>query len=85
MKVRIVQIENSWGVHLPKAFLEQCGFTDTAELSIENGRLVLTPTTLARSGWQERFAQATDIQLITELDILSDTASVEWDDAEWQW
>lgn len=31
--------------------------------------LVLTPTTWVRSGWQERFAQATDIQLITELDI----------------
>ena len=86
VKVEIVRIGNSRGVRLPKVLLEQCGFTDTAELLIEDGRLILAPTTKARSGWQERFAQVTDAQLASDLDVLlPDTASVEWDEAEWHW
>ncbi len=56
MKVAIIPVGNSRGVRLPKAVLEQCRFTDSAELSVEDGRVVLTPITAPRAGWAEAFA-----------------------------
>jgi antitoxin MazE len=56
MKVAIVPIGNSRGVRLPKGVLEQVGFGDQAELSVENGRVVLAPATQRRRGWAEAFA-----------------------------
>lgn len=86
MRVEIVRIGNSRGVRLPKVLLEQYGFKESAELSVENGRLVLSPVTRSRAGWQEQFAQASSAHLDADLEeILSDAASAEWDDAEWQW
>ncbi len=56
MKVAIVPIGNSRGVRLPKAVLEQVGLGDAAELSVENGRIVLAPAAARRQGWAEAFA-----------------------------
>ncbi|MCP5432362.1 MAG: AbrB/MazE/SpoVT family DNA-binding domain-containing protein [Alphaproteobacteria bacterium] len=56
MKVTIIPIGNSRGVRLPKAVLDQCGFADEAELSVENGRVVIAPLAAPRSGWAEAFA-----------------------------
>jgi antitoxin MazE len=56
MKVAIVPVGNSRGVRLPKAVLEQCRFTDAAELSVEDGRVVLTPINATRAGWAAAFA-----------------------------
>ncbi len=56
MKVSIVPVGNSRGVRLPKAVLEQCEFKDTAELTVEGGRVVLTPVGASRAGWAGAFA-----------------------------
>ncbi|MES1197590.1 MAG: AbrB/MazE/SpoVT family DNA-binding domain-containing protein [Pseudomonadota bacterium] len=56
MKVAIVPVGNSRGVRLPKALLEECRFGDAAELTVERGRLVLTPVSGTRSGWAQSFA-----------------------------
>jgi antitoxin MazE len=56
MKIALVQIGNSKGVRLPKAVLEQVGLTEAAELTVENGRIVLTPAKPVRTGWAEAFA-----------------------------
>jgi|CXWL01.1.fsa_nt_gi antitoxin MazE len=56
MKVSVVPIGNSRGVRLPKAVLDQCKFTDAAELTVEDGRVVLTPVNAPRAGWVEAFA-----------------------------
>lgn len=56
MRVAIIPVGNSRGVRLPKAVLEQCQFTDAAELSVEDGRVVLTPVSAPRAGWAEAFA-----------------------------
>ena len=58
MKVAIVAIGNSRGVRLPKAVLDQVGFGAEANLEVEDGRVVLTPTSAARRGWAEAFAAA---------------------------
>ncbi|HYD89649.1 MAG TPA: hypothetical protein VEA80_19365 [Vitreimonas sp.] len=56
MKVAIVPIGNSRGLRLPKAVIEECQFTDAAELTVEDGRVVLTPIRAPRAGWAEAFA-----------------------------
>ena len=56
MKVALVPIGNSRGVRLPKAVLEQVGFNAEAELTIEDGRLVLAPVRAPREGWAAAFA-----------------------------
>jgi antitoxin MazE len=56
MKVALVPIGNSRGVRLPKAVLEQVGFEAEAELTIEDGRLVLEPVRRNRQGWSAAFA-----------------------------
>lgn len=61
MKIALVAIGNSKGVRLPKAVLEQTGFTEAAELTIENGRIVLTPSRVVRAGWATSFAAAADL------------------------
>jgi antitoxin MazE len=55
MKVAIIPIGNSRGVRLPKAVLDECRFTDAAELTVENGRVLLTPLTPARAHWAAAF------------------------------
>ena len=66
MKLAIIRIGNSRGLRLPKAVLEQCGFTDAVELTIETGRIVLTPITAPRAGWAEAFAAGAPIALSEE-------------------
>ena len=56
MKVAIIPVGNSRGLRLPKAVLEQCQFTEAAELTVEDGRVVLTPINAPRAGWAEAFA-----------------------------
>ncbi len=58
MKVAIVPIGNSRGVRLPKALLDQYKFTDAAELTVEDGRIVLSPLGAPRAGWAQAFAAA---------------------------
>jgi antitoxin MazE len=56
MKVAIIAIGNSRGVRLPKAVLEQVGLGDEAELSVENGRIVLARAKARRGDWARAFA-----------------------------
>lgn len=67
MKVAIIPVGNSKGLRLPKAVLEECGFTDAAELTVEDGRVVLTPLAEPRAGWAAAFA-ATPAQDLTAED-----------------
>ena len=56
MKVSIIPIGNSRGVRLPKSVLDECKFSDAAELTVEDGRVVLTPLIAPRTSWAEAFA-----------------------------
>ncbi|MBC8124051.1 MAG: hypothetical protein H7Y22_19710 [Gemmatimonadaceae bacterium] len=79
-------IGNSQDVPLSKALLEQRGFTNSAELSVEDGQLTLVPTAQVRADWLERFAQATDIEQAKDLDYPpAATTNIEWDEMEWYW
>lgn len=54
MKATIRKMGNSQGVLIPKPILEQLGFEGEAEMTVENGGLVLRkPRKAAREGWAE--------------------------------
>lgn len=83
MRVNIVAVGNSRGVRLPKAVLEQCGFGAEAELSVEDGRVVLAPVSQARAGWAEAFAAMAEAG--DDAPLMDEDAATEWDEAEWRW
>ena len=52
--VTIRQIGNSQGVVIPKPLLAQAGLSGEAEMTVEQGALVLRkPANAARTGWTE--------------------------------
>jgi antitoxin MazE len=85
MQVKLIKIGNSQGVRLPKAVLEQVGLSGTAELTIEDGSVVLRPKKkeLTRAGWDEAFAAAGNYDLTEEEREWLDADLV--DDSEWTW
>ena len=64
MKTNIVQIGNSRGVRIPKAFLEQLKFEESVEFEILPEGLLLRPvfssdeSDVPRAGWDEMFRMA---------------------------
>ena len=83
MKVRVVRIGNSRGVRIPSNILKSVGDCDAMELSIVGDSIVLTPTRVAREGWDEQFRAAgedADDNLW-----LTQSAPNEFDDKEWTW
>ena len=81
MKTALVQIGNSHGIRIPKAFLEQCQLRDTVELELQDDHLIIRPTNQPRSGWDDAFRRmhehGDDTLLDEEL-----VSAAEWDAAE---
>ena len=55
MHANLIRIGNSWGIRIPKPFLEQAGLGSTVELLVEKGRLVIRQDRAPRQGWEEAF------------------------------
>lgn len=54
MRIAIRRIGNSKGMIIPSALLAQIGLTDEADVSVEDGAIVVRPPAQpARSGWAE--------------------------------
>ena len=51
MKSRIVQIDNSRGVRLPKPLLDEAQLVDEIELQAAPGHIVIRKAKRARAGW----------------------------------
>lgn len=60
MKSTLRQIGNSRGIIIPATLLAECEIQDEIELSVEDGRLVITPVKPARSGWFDNFEPEQD-------------------------
>lgn len=80
MKIPIINIGNSKGIRLPKALLEQYNISDTIELILEKGRIILKPKSTPRKGWEKSFKQMNkdgdDVLLID--DVFEDETFEEW-------
>ncbi len=57
MEIPVINIGNSKGIRLPKAVLEQYNISDSLEMTLEKGRIVLKPKSVPRKGWEKTFKQ----------------------------
>jgi antitoxin MazE len=84
MKSSLVQIGNSRGVRIPKAFLDQAGLHDDVEIEVRGSEIVVRTLRRARDGWREAFrrmaANGDDALLDADAPALSS-----WDEREWEW
>jgi antitoxin MazE len=84
MQAKIIKIGNSKGLRIPKAILEQCKMENIVNLTVEEGKLVITPYKNPREGWEEaarKLAASGD-------DSLLDAEYVGYpldNDDEWEW
>jgi antitoxin MazE len=82
MRIAIRRIGNSKGVIIPASLLAQSGMDNEAELTIEEGALVMrAPAKPVRSGW----AQAAKVLAETGDDALLLPEFANMDDAELAW
>ena len=80
MEINVINIGNSKGIRLPKAVLEQYSISDTLELILEKGRIILKPKSVPRKGWEKSFKQMNvngDDKLIID-DVFNDEMFEEW-------
>lgn len=80
MEIPVINIGNSKGIRLSKSLLEQYNISDTLELILEKGRIILKPKLASRKGWEKSFKQmhknGDDTLLID--DIFEDETFEEW-------
>lgn len=55
MDVSVISIGNSKGIRLTKTILEKYNITDTLELILEKGYMILKPKQQPRKGWEKSF------------------------------
>lgn len=80
MEIPVINIGNSKGIRLSKAILEQYNISDTLELILEKGRIILKPTSTPRKGWEKAFKQmheSGEDKLLFD-DVFEDETFEEW-------
>jgi antitoxin component of MazEF toxin-antitoxin module len=87
VQAKIEKIGDGFGLILPKELIEACGFGNQATVTVEDRKLVVTPTPpRVRVGWAEAARQMRERgdDLTPELQEWLDVPD-EWDATEWQW
>lgn len=79
MKTHLRQLGNSKGVLLSSAVLSASGIGDEIEMSVEAGRIVITPLKPDRAGWYDGYKAAKDV------DAWGALATTLADSEEWEW
>ena len=80
MDVSVISIGNSKGISLTKTVLEKYNITDTLELILEKGYMILKPKPEPRKGWEKSFKKMHengDDKLVMP-DIFEDEKFEEW-------
>ncbi len=55
MDISVIPIGNSKGIRLTKTLIEKYNITDTVELILEKGYIIIKPKKEARKGWEKAF------------------------------
>lgn len=80
MEIPLINIGNSKGIRLSKAILDQYNISDTLELILEKGRIILKPKSIPRKDWEISFKQMNangDDKLVID-DVFDDETFEEW-------
>ncbi|HLR37989.1 MAG TPA: hypothetical protein VK084_08080 [Chitinophagaceae bacterium] len=80
MEIPIINIGNSKGIRLSKTILKEYQITDSVELILRKGEIVLKSKPNPRKGWEKQFktmSENGDDQLLIA-DVFQDEAFEEW-------
>ena len=80
MDISVITIGNSKGIRLTKTVLEKYNITDTLELTLEKGYMILKPKQEPRKGWGKSFKKMHengDDKLVVP-DVFGDEKFEEW-------
>jgi antitoxin MazE len=55
MDISVIPIGNSKGIRLTKTLIEKYNITDTVELILEKGYIIIKPKREPRKGWDKAF------------------------------
>lgn len=80
MEISVISICNSKGIRLTKTVLEKYNITDSVELILEKGYIILKPKQEPRKGWEKAFRKMHengDDKLIVN-DVFQDENFEEW-------
>ena len=84
MQVELIRIGNSRGVRIPKAIIDQCGFGESVDLIVKEGRVILASGRKPRVGWKEALAAAKE-KFSKDGLLLDGICKGEIDRNEWTW
>ena len=76
MLTTLRKVGNSRGVLIPAALLAECRIDGAVEMSVEGGRLVITPLRAPRAGWFEGYRADDDFDAWKGLPV--DEGCEEW-------
>jgi antitoxin MazE len=80
MEISVISIGNSKGIRLAKTLLKKYNITDTVELILEKGYIILKPKSIPRKGWEKSFKKmhenGDDTLLLPE--VFDDETFEEW-------
>jgi len=80
MDVSVIPIGNSKGIRLTKTLIEKYNITDTVELILEKGYIIIKPKQAPRRGWEKSFKKMHengDDKLLFD-DVFEDENFEEW-------
>jgi antitoxin MazE len=80
MEISVIPIGNSKGIRLTKTVLEKYNITDSVELILEKGYIIIKPKQNPRKGWEKAFKKMHengDDKLLVS-DVFEDENFEEW-------
>jgi len=78
MRTTLRKVGNSRGVLIPAALLAECRIEGAVELTVEAGRLVITPVKAPRAGWFDGYQADEDEDAWAGLPVQADAEEWEW-------
>jgi antitoxin MazE len=83
MKADLVQIGNSRGIRIPKAFIQQCKLGEKVDIRVEGDRIIIARERQPREDWEERFQSAEDG--VSDKLLFPEFRDHKFDRDEWTW
>lgn len=79
MHAQLIRIGNSKGIRIPVALLKACRIENEVDIEVAEGKLIITPISAPREGWNEAFIAMHAAEEDTlYLDDLTDEESEDW-------
>jgi antitoxin MazE len=79
MQTTLRKIGNSRGIIIPSSIIEQLHIENEVEMSVQDGSLVLKPSSLLRKGWFDNYNPNADVEPLSAI------TDLESEQEDWEW